>query len=168
MLGYNCLKQTSKDSMHKKLQQTHGFFYFNYLFLLIGFTRHIWIEIRGRDRFYILPRVFWKWDINYRNGRSLHGGFFAQENSPSVYLFWVQWLTTLNTQSLCVCWQKSLQYKRFNSNTSFKYFGKMNRISHQTQLKGKPPSQQKFDQTPDASVLLLWQNQNYFNLIEFL
>lgn len=41
VLRYNCLKQTSKDSINQQLQQIHGFFYFNYLFLLIGFTRHV-------------------------------------------------------------------------------------------------------------------------------
>lgn len=42
VLRYNCLKQTSKDSIHQQLQQIHGYFYFNYLFLLIGFTRLIY------------------------------------------------------------------------------------------------------------------------------
>lgn len=42
VLRFNCLKQTSKDSIHQQLQQIHGFFCFNYLFLLIGFTRLIY------------------------------------------------------------------------------------------------------------------------------
>lgn len=170
VLRYNCLKQTSKDSIHQQLQQIHSFFYFNYLFLLIGFTRHIRMEIRGRDRFDILPTLFWKGGFNYRNGWSLHGGLFVQEkNSPCVSLLWVQWLTPLKTQCLCVCWQKSLQYRRFNSNTWHKIFwqNEPSITSNTVERQTSQPTKQ-FYQTPDSSILLLWQTQNYFCLIEYL
>lgn len=38
VLRYNCLKQTSKDLIHKQPQQIHGFLCFNYPFLLTGST----------------------------------------------------------------------------------------------------------------------------------
>lgn len=125
---------------------------------------------RERDRFYILPTLFWKWGNNYRNGWSLHGGLFVQEkNSPSVSLLWVQWLTPLKTQSLCVCWQKSMQYKRFNSNTWHKIFwqNEPNITSNTAERQTSQPTE-RFYQTPDSSALLLWQTQNYFYLTEFL
>lgn len=89
--------------------------------------------------------------------------------SPSASVLQVQWLTPLKIQSLCVCWQKTPQHGRFNSNTWHKIFwqNELNITSNAVERQSSRPTEQ-FYQTPNSDVLLLWQNQNYFCLTEFL